>query len=105
MSDFASLLQAIFALCFVLCLIGLTAILLRRYMPLLTAKLTAPNRRLQILETLPLDARHRVILLRCDMTEHLLVVGEGGVSWGAATAAQPISAQQGEMTITTETTP
>ncbi len=80
MSDGTALLQALLALIFVLCLIGLTAVMARRFMPLLDRKLALPNRRLHIIETLPLDAQHRAVLLRCDDTEHLLVVGAGGTA-------------------------
>lgn len=80
MSDGTALLQALLALIFVLCLIGLTAIVARRFMPLLDRKLALPNRRLQVVESLPLDPQHRAVLLRCDGTEHLLVVGAGGTA-------------------------
>lgn len=80
MSDGPALLQALLALIFVLCLIGLTAVVARRFMPLLDRKLALPNRRLQIIESLPLDAQNRAVLLRCDDTEHLLVVGTGGTA-------------------------
>lgn len=80
MSDGPALLQALLALIFVLCLIGLTAVAARRYMPLLDRKLALPNRRLQVVETLPLDPQHRAVLLRCDDTEHLVVLGTGGMA-------------------------
>jgi len=34
-----------------------------------------PGRRLSLLESLPLDARRRLVLVRCDQTEHLLLIG------------------------------
>lgn len=33
------------------------------------------KRRLQVLETLPIDPRHRLVLVRRDDTEHLLMLG------------------------------
>lgn len=87
MSDFGAFLQAVIALVFVLCLIGLSAIALRRYAPLLAKSMQLRNGRLKLLEVLPLDPRHRAILLRCDEREHLLVVGEGGVTVVASGAA------------------
>jgi flagellar protein FliO/FliZ len=80
MNDFSTLLQAIIGLVFVLCLIGLCAVAARRYAPLLTRALQNKNRRLQLLEVLPLDPRHRAILLRCDEQDHLIIVGEGGTT-------------------------
>lgn len=77
MSDGTALLQALLALIFVLCLIGLTAVGARRFLPLLDRKLSLPNRRLQVVESIPLDPQHRAILLRCDDKEHLLVIGTG----------------------------
>lgn len=36
------------------------------------------KRRLQIVEILPIDARHRAVLLRRDDREHLLLLGANG---------------------------
>lgn len=33
------------------------------------------QRRLQILESLPLDTKRRAVLIRCDKREHLLLLG------------------------------
>jgi flagellar protein FliO/FliZ len=38
------------------------------------------RRRLAVVETLPLDARTRLMLVRCDDQEHLVAVGPAGVS-------------------------
>ncbi len=80
MIDFGSLLQALVALLFVLCLIGLCAVAARRYVPRLNQALQAKAGRLQLLEVLPLDAQHRAVLFRCDTQDHLVVVGAGGVT-------------------------
>lgn len=80
MIDFSSLLQALVALLFVLCLIGLCAIAARRYVPRLNQALQTKAGRLQLLEVLPLDAQHRALLIRCDAQDHLVVVGTGGVT-------------------------
>jgi flagellar protein FliO/FliZ len=62
------------SLIFVLGLIGLFAWLLRRFGP--PARFKAPGRhRLSIVEIAPLDARRRLILLRRDDTEHLILLG------------------------------
>jgi flagellar protein FliO/FliZ len=33
------------------------------------------NRRLELVETLPIDARRRLVIVRCDGVEHLLLLG------------------------------
>lgn len=35
------------------------------------------KRRLKLIETLPLDARRRLVLVQCDDREHLLLLGMG----------------------------
>ncbi len=50
------------------------------------------RRRLEILETLPVDTRNRLVLVRRDGTEHLLLVGAAGatlVETGIAPPAAP----------------
>jgi flagellar protein FliO/FliZ len=62
------------SLVFVLGLIGLFAWLLRRFG--LPARFRVPGRhRLSIIEIAPLDARRRLVLLRRDNTEHLILLG------------------------------
>jgi flagellar biogenesis protein FliO len=39
----------------------------------------SPHLRLAVLEQRPLDTRHRIVLIRCDTTEHLLAVGPAGI--------------------------
>lgn len=38
---------------------------------------TAGRRRLHLIESLPLDARHRLVLIRRDGTDHLLILSTG----------------------------
>ncbi|MDD5586740.1 MAG: flagellar biosynthetic protein FliO [Alphaproteobacteria bacterium] len=33
------------------------------------------TRRLKIIESLPLDARHRLVIIKCDEAQHLLLLG------------------------------
>lgn len=54
------------------------------------------KRRLQVLESLPIDPRHRLVLVRRDDTEHLLFLGptndfvvEGGIAHAAPAAKVP----------------
>jgi flagellar protein FliO/FliZ len=71
--------RAIFGLVFVLGLIGLVAWAARRYAPQLLARLSAERgeRRMQVVETLVLDPARRLVLVRVDNEERLLILGEG----------------------------
>ena len=65
------------ALIFVLGLIGLMATIARRAgfgFPIKALKPSA-SRRISIIEVTPLDGRRRLVLVRCDMKEHLLLIG------------------------------
>lgn len=73
--DLATYGQFALALVFVLALIGLLAIGARRIGlgPRLAS--TRGRRRLHIVEVMPLDPKHRLVLVRRDATEHLLLLG------------------------------
>ncbi len=77
--DILQTLRAIFALAVVLGLILGLAYALRRYAPQLMAKLqsTRGQRRLQVVETLVLDPARRLVLVRFDDEERLILLGEG----------------------------
>jgi len=77
--NFLDLARAIFGLVFVLGLIGVVAWAARRYAPQLLARLSAERgeRRMQVVETLVLDPARRMILVRIDGEERLLLLGEG----------------------------
>jgi len=65
-----------FALIFVVALIGVLAVLTRRMgigFPAGTSK-HAKDRRIQVVEVAPLDARRKLVLVRRDDVEHLIVV-------------------------------
>ena len=84
------------ALLFVLALIGLIAWGARRFRPGGGAPAGA-QRRLQVIEILPLDPRRRLVLVRHDTAEHLLLIGDAANRLietrrsGDATAAAPRS--------------
>jgi flagellar protein FliO/FliZ len=99
MQDFTATLQALLALVLVLCLIGLCTLAARRFLPALQQRLPGQPRRLRVVESLALDPRHRAIVLRCDGQEHLLVVGEGGISLLPPPLAVPHTAPAGEKII------
>lgn len=68
------------ALVFVLALVGLMTVGLRylREKRLPLGKNLGRKRRLELLETLILDARHKVVLFRRDGTEHGWLLGPEG---------------------------
>ncbi len=75
--DMAGYLRFLLALIFVLGLIALVAALARRAgwgFPAAAMK-RAGGRRLGVVEVTPLDGRRRLILVRRDSIEHLLLVG------------------------------
>jgi flagellar protein FliO/FliZ len=75
-------LRAIFALALTLGLIGLGAVVLRRYGPDALARFGRPtktDRRLAIVETLVLDPTRRLLIVACDGEEQLVLLGEGRV--------------------------
>ena len=77
--NFLDLARAVFGLAFTLGLIGLAAYAARRYAPQLMAKLNAQRgeRRMQVDETLVLDPARRLVLVRIDAEERLILLGEG----------------------------
>ncbi|MBX3479577.1 MAG: flagellar biosynthetic protein FliO [Caulobacter sp.] len=79
MATLLQILQAIAALAVTLGLIGLTAVGLRRFGPDVIARFQGPakERRLALLETLVLDPTRRLVLVRLDGEERLILIGEG----------------------------
>ena len=76
---FLDFVRAILGLAITLGLIGLAAYALRRYAPGLMERFqgTRGERRLQVIETLVLDPARRLILVRVDEEERLILLGEG----------------------------
>jgi flagellar protein FliO/FliZ len=78
------------ALGFVLGLIGLLAWLAARYR--LGSVPARAARRLAVVEALPIDPRRRLVLIRCDDREYLLLLGQDGnrlIAPGRGTPAEP----------------
>lgn len=69
--------QFVLALIFVLGLIGLCALLLRRFAGRHYG-IRGGRRRLSVREVLPLDARRRLMLVRRDRMEYLLLLSASG---------------------------
>jgi len=93
--DTLGLLRAIAALIFVLGLIGAAAWAARRFGPGLgLAPKPKAGRSLGVIESLQLDARHRLVLVRRDDRQHLLLIGpshstviEGSIAGAAPSGA------------------
>ena len=76
--DMDMVLRFVFALGVVLALIAVTGWAGRRYMgSVRLPKLGGRRRRLAVVETLPVDGRTRLFLVRRDGTEHLIMLGTG----------------------------
>jgi len=75
--DMGNYLRFVFALLFVLGLIGALSILVRRYgfgmsnQPIRKGQ----DRRLSLVEILPIDTKRRAVLIRRDAVEHLIILG------------------------------
>ena len=90
--DLANFLRAVLALVFTLGLIGLGAVLARRYGPAALLRVQPKTtKRLQVVESLMLDPARRLVLVRFDDKERLLLLGEGRVL--AEGAARPEDAR------------
>jgi flagellar protein FliO/FliZ len=64
------------ALAVVLALIGVCGWLAKRIRLNSTTGSAAGSQRLQVMESLPLDGRQRLVLIRLDDREHLLLLGQ-----------------------------
>ena len=74
--DLGDYLRTVFALLFVLGLIGLLYVLARQYgSQRLGLGRSGPGGRLAVVEARSLGARHRLVLVRRDDVEHLLLIG------------------------------
>ena len=104
MIDATDYLRFVLALVFVLALIGLASWLVRRFG--LGGRVAGPRagaRRIGIVEAATIDAKRRLVLVRRDDVEHLLLIGgstdlvvERGVPADADRVARPIGAPEGE---------
>jgi flagellar protein FliO/FliZ len=71
--------RAVFALVLTLGLIGLGAVVLRRYGPGAFSRFGRPKaeRRLAVIESLVLDPARRLVIVAVDGREQLMLLGEG----------------------------
>ena len=71
------ILRLVIALVSVLLLMGGLAMLLKRLGLSTNASIkTSDKRRLKIVESLPLDPRRRLAIIKCDDKEHLVILGQ-----------------------------
>ena len=76
--DLAEIARMLAALAVTLGLGGLALVAFRRFAPMAVLQLKTPaERRLKVVESLMLDPHRRLLLIRCDGEEHLLLLGEG----------------------------
>ena len=76
--NFTDYMKFVLAFVFVLSLIGLATVAARRFgFGLPTTPRNAAQRRLGIVESLNVDGKRRLVLIRRDDTEHLLLLGMG----------------------------
>lgn len=78
--NFLDLFRAIFGLAITLGIIGLAAWAARRYAPEFLARFQGQQgqqRRMKVVETLVLDPSRRLVLIRVDAEERLILLGEG----------------------------
>ena len=74
--EFSTVIQRLIALVCVLALIGLLAWLIRRFSGGGRGLRTRGNRRrLAVVEVAPIDSKRRLVLVRRDETEHLVLLG------------------------------
>jgi flagellar protein FliO/FliZ len=70
--------QVVAALAVTLGLVGLAAVAARKFGPTALLRLKTPaERRLTVVESLVLDPQRRLVLVRLDQKERLLLLGEG----------------------------
>lgn len=74
----SEILRMVLGLAAVIGMIGLAALAARKAGLSSLAGAAGQKRRLSIPETLPLDARRRLALIRCDETEYLVILGPSG---------------------------
>jgi flagellar protein FliO/FliZ len=77
--DFGEIARMVFSLAIVLGLIGLSVVAIRRFGPetLRQLQVSRADRRLTVIETLALDPSRRLVLVRFDKEERLILLGEG----------------------------
>lgn len=74
--EYGDYFRFVFALLFVLALIGVLVAVARRFgLGFAAPTRNGKHRRLSIVEVIPIDGKRRMVLLRRDFTEHLILLG------------------------------
>lgn len=76
--DLPQIVRLLAALAFVIALMGGLSVILKKIGLPGTPNVPAQKRRLKIVESLTLDARRRAILIQCDSSQHLVILGPNG---------------------------
>ena len=88
--DITEIARMLAALAVTLGLGGLALVAVRRFAPLAVLRLKTPaERRLTVVESLMLDPQRRLLLIRFDGEEHLLLLGEGRMLTGGPAKKAP----------------
>ena len=74
-SELPQILRLLAALAFVIALMGGLAFILKKTGFAHVPQVSPKKRRLKIVEALPLDSRHRAVLIQRDNTQHLIILG------------------------------
>lgn len=75
---FSQIAQLFLALAFVVALMGGLAMVIKKLGLAHTAPVNKGKKRLKIVESQPLDARRRLVLVQCDDKQHLVMLGING---------------------------
>ena len=88
---FLDFIRAVAALAVTLGLIGLAAVVFRRFAPDMIARLQTGKRerRLQLVESLVLDPSRRLVLVKLDDEERLIILGDGHLLGGPMPPRRP----------------
>ncbi len=78
MDDWSQIFRLLGALAFVIALMGMLGLVLKKFGMPGMPEVPAKKRRLKIIESQPLDARRRLVLLQCDDKQHLVILGPSG---------------------------
>jgi len=76
--DYTIYLKFLFALIFVLTLMGLLAFVLKKLGLDRGASMTGRKKRLKIVEIQPIDSKNKTALIQCDDKQHLVLIGANG---------------------------
>ncbi len=94
--DFADFARMIAALAVTLGLVGLAAVAARRWAPTALLRLKTPTeRRLKVVESLMLDPQRRLVVVRFDDQEQLILLGEGRVLSAGPARPEPAPKPEG----------